>query len=325
MSCGCDCPNLIVRFENPDGTFTYPPVVNDVVTIPNPLAETEWVGTGVGGITVSQGGPNSGHTPTIGLKLDPASILKVVTVDGQQCVTADISALTPTAPYVFDCAELNDCSIGDLGNVSLAGCGFGDVLTIDASGNVVCEPLPEPPAPYEFDCSELNSCSISDLLNVDTAGASNGDILVFDGTSWTPATPDTPAAPYVFDCAELESCSINSLANVDLTGGAAGDLLSIDGSGNVVPVTPPAAVTPYVFDCAELSSCAIDSLSDVAAAGNAGDVLRWDGTTYQPVDPSDVVAECLTGGQITAMPVIPTTGGPYTLQFDPTAGTLTWI
>jgi hypothetical protein len=73
IPCGCTAqlPTVIVY---DDGTA--PPVNGNVVTIPNPSAETVWTGTQGDGIGITAGGP-TGHTPTIALRGSPTSPIPI--------------------------------------------------------------------------------------------------------------------------------------------------------------------------------------------------------------------------------------------------------
>ena len=149
MGCpDCGGESIVVRYVNSDGSYTYPPVVNNTVTIPNPEGETDWAGTGQNGVVVIQGGAN-GHTPTIEacLSVNPDNALTIQ----NGCLFVASSSASP------DWSSANTVTVGGI-LVQLAGpqghtpsfqiVGSPDspaAISFDAQGRLVVDCCPDLP------------------------------------------------------------------------------------------------------------------------------------------------------------------------------------
>jgi hypothetical protein len=177
--CGCECDEIVLRFQNPDGTFTYPPTVGGTITVPNPniLDETTWAGVAGAGITITPGGA-VGHAPTIGL--DPSGVCAIVEANcpetplnlqpggGITIVPGGTNGHSPTislntaflCDFVanncavtggFSCGMLAGCSVFAFADMDNTDCEPGDILSISVDGTVVC--VPGPPQVFEADAN----------------------------------------------------------------------------------------------------------------------------------------------------------------------------
>ncbi len=121
--------------------------------------------------------------------------------------------------------EPHPAGLGDLGDVSTAGAGAGDVLAFDASSGTWSASTPR------------GVDRLAELADVSAPAPAEGEALCFDGTAglWVPRA--LPAVPSVLD----------DLADVAAAGAAEADVLSFDaaaGSWEPRALPPPAAAPP---------------------------------------------------------------------------------
>lgn len=82
------------------------------------------------------------------------------------------------------------------------------------------------------------------------------------------------------------------------------------------------------FSCSDLNGCSISALADVNLDGSqtAGHVLVFnDEGLLVNITSSQMIGEALTQQAGVTIPAAPTTGGPYTLQWDPGGAGFTWV
>lgn len=193
-------------------------------------------------------------------ELNTCSIDALADVDLTDISAGDILIYNGTTfGPISPCATLTSCSIGDLGDVNTDIINNGDVLTYNMG-------VWTPQAPYVFTCSSLDTCSINSLLDVDTATnpPSNGDTFIWNGTTWGPISP----------CSLLGDCSINDLGDVDTDTAVNGDVLTFN--TGVWSAQPAGG-----FVCSALNACSIDALGDVVITSPVvGATMIWDGANW---------------------------------------------
>lgn len=151
-------------------------------------------------------------------------------------------------PYVFECEELNECSLDDLGDVDITTPLSGQTLIFDGVKFINYTPQEM----YEFTCTELNNCSIDSLSDVQITTPVSGNVMIYNGTRWVNVNLSIPNA---FQCSDLNACSINSLGNVDTTP-VSGDLLMYNGSQWTD--VPQSAITDPLYDEIDILSTRLD-------------------------------------------------------------------
>lgn len=130
---------------------------------------------------------------------------------------------------------------------------------------------------YTVTASDLNSISINALSDVNIIGATAGSVLKWNGTHWT-AQADN-----------VGSGGGGGIALTDLsasTAPAGSTALTYDNQTGVFTYVPPdlsGYLTSYTVTSSDLGSIPISALQNVSASTpQTNDVLKWDGSTWQP-------------------------------------------
>lgn len=285
-----------------------------------------------GGITCGPNGLVSDGVLTsgciVGNGLDQAV---TVTLDPTGLIDCGPSGLRFTGDLSLDCAELENCTLENLGNVTgvpstneflvytgtqwdsqtlnVSGCLAGNgvdsplTLTLAPQGLLECSPSGLKyvgptgvggSGSGAFECASLAACSINNLGDVTAASAISGHHLVFNGSFWVNSSLQTTG------CITGDGEQNNPLD------------ISLNPTGYITCTNSGLAYNGPEFSCSDLNSCSINSLSDVTTIGaTTNQVLLWNGSTWTNTSWSPTLtAGCLTGNGVF--------GAPITLTISPT-------
>lgn len=283
-----DCPDITSSWILTDGTTSQVVEQDETVTIVSGTGILATV-SAVNTLTITL---NANIGDLLNVSSTAPSIGQALLWNGTQWVPSNLSVS-------FDCSDLANCSIGNLGDVLIETELFdGITLVYDSSSEswvpsqpgftvtvgaqsafIAVTDAAYTPSVLKFEATVGGGLAVSNdftddvteivRYGVDVSEANPGDFLYYNGSevTWISITPGS----YVFQCQELASCSITNLGDVNTSGVSAGQALTYNATtGNWEPQTISGTFAGINLDADSGTAELLESGDTLMIAGGTG-------------------------------------------------------